>query len=271
MKRFIRQTIEYMPAPLPVLLQDSFRYIRYGQIRRRQRVHHRILGRLESPEVIAQGPFRGMRYISSAFCSEILPKLVGTYESEVSSAVEAICGAGCDRIIDIGAAEGYYAVGLALRNPAATVIGFELNSSARYYFRQLARRNGVSNRIEVRGICDRDSLAEAMEGAMRPALICDCEGAEDFLLRPDLIEPLRRAFVLVETHDGLTTDAGVLEGITERLCERFEPTHDIEVIVSRDRSSDDLPAQIHLSPEEAEQAMDEGRPWARWLFLAPRI
>jgi hypothetical protein len=211
-----------------------------------------------------------MCYISSAFCSEILPKLFGTYELEVSPAIEMICSAGCDRIVDIGAAEGYYAVGLALRNPDAIVVGFETNSSARYYLRRLARRNGVADRIEVRSACNPDALARAMEGARQPAVVCDCEGAEDSLLDPARIEALRRAFVLVETHDGLWTDAGALEGITDRLRDRFQPTHEVEVIPSRDRNKDDLPKGIHLAPDEAAEAMNEGRPWAKWMFLTPR-
>ncbi len=270
-KRTVLQGIERMPAPLPVLIQDSFRYLRYGEVRRRRKAHGQILGRLGSAGQIAQGPFRGMCYISSAFCSEILPKIVGTYELEVSPAIEAICCAGCDRIVDIGAAEGYYAVGLAMRNPSTRVIAFEMNPSARYYLRKLARRNGVAERIDVRGRCEPDSLARALHGARKPAVVCDCEGAEDFLLCPDQVEPLRGSFVLVETHDGLSTDAGVLAGITDRLRERFEPTHEIEVISSRDRREDDLPTGLDLSPDEADEAMDEGRPWAQWLFLRPRV
>ncbi len=66
------------------------------------------------------------------------------------------------------------------------------------------------------------------------------------------------------------TDAGILEGITDRLRERFEPTHIVEVIASRERSREDLPAESRLSTEEAIEAMDEGRPWAQWLFMTPR-
>jgi hypothetical protein len=269
MKTMMRDAIANLPAPLPILIQDSYRYLRYGQIRRRRRSQKKILGRLGGGGVI-QGPFLGMSYISSAFCSEILPKLVGTYELEISPAIEAICRAGCDRIIDIGAAEGYYAVGLALRNPDAAVIGFEMNPSARYYLQKLAERNGVSAQIEVRGICDLDSLAQALDGAQKPAVVSDCEGAEAFLLNPDRVEPLRRAFILVETHDGMKTDSGLMEGITNRLLERFGVTHEIEVIASRERTRNDLPPGTDLSDEEAAQAMDEGRPWAQWLFLTPR-
>ena len=108
-----------MPAPLPVWIHGAFRYLRYPRVRRRRLTHRRILGRLDRPKQVSQGPFQGMRYLALAYCSEVLPKLVGTYECELIPGIEAICQAGCDRIVDIGAAEGYYAVGMALRNPGA--------------------------------------------------------------------------------------------------------------------------------------------------------
>jgi len=256
---------------MPVWIQGTFRYLRHPRVRERRRLHRRVLARLDSPRRVSQGPFRGMRYVALAYCSEILPKLVGTYENELVPAIETICESNCDRIVDIGAAEGYYAVGMALRNPSARVVAFEINPSARHYLRRLSRRNGVAGRIAIRGSCTLDSFGDSLEGARRPALICDCEGAEDQLLRPDLIEPLRRAWIVVETHDGLETDHGVLEGITRRLHERFEATHEVEIIPSRARSREELPRGCSvLTDPEAAAAMDEGRPWAQWLFLKPR-
>lgn len=271
MKLQLQRSIEHLPAPLPVVLQDAYRFLRYSDVRRKRKTQGVIRSRLDSPDRVAQGPFRGMSYIPTAFYSSVLPKLVGTYESEVYPAIEAICAAGCDRIVDIGAAEGYYAVGMALRNLDAKVVCFEMNPSGRYYLRQLIERNGVSDRVQILGICEPGSLASALEGASRPAVICDCEGAEDFLLRPDRIEPLKRSFVLVETHDGLEIDSVPLEGITDRLHERFAPTHTVEVIGSRARNRENLPADCRLSPEEATEAMDEGRPWAQWMFMAPKL
>jgi hypothetical protein len=271
MKHLLRRGIERLPAPLPLVLQDAFRYVRYPQVRSRRRAQHQIIGRLATPDRVAQGPFRGMKPIAAAYCSEFLPKLVGTYEREIAPAVEAICAAGCDRIIDIGAAEGYYAVGMAMRNPDAVVIAFEMNPSARYYLRQLAERNHVSDRLQIQGTCNLTSLAVSLEGARHSALICDCEGAEDLLLDPARIEPLRHSYILVETHDGLATDSGVLAGIGRRLHERFGATHAIETIDSQPRSGEDLPAGTQLSPEESAEAMNEGRPWARWLFMTPRL
>jgi hypothetical protein len=212
-----------------------------------------------------------MHYLGLAYSSEILPKLVGTYECELMPAIETVCRSGCDRIIDIGAAEGYYAVGMALRNPRATIVSFEINPSARFYLRRLVRRNGVSDQIAIRSECRVESLRESLGGARRPAVICDCEGAEDELLCPDRIEALRRALIVVETHDGLATGAGVLKGITGRLKDRFTATHQVEVIASRRRHRAELPHHCTaLTDDEAMVAMDEGRGWAQWLFLKPR-
>jgi hypothetical protein len=249
---------------------DTYRLLRFPSVRRKLAVRQRILEALDSPEVILQGPFQGMRYRDEAHGSELLPKILGSYEAELVPAIEAICGAGCDRIIDIGAAEGYYVVGLALRNPHATVVGFEQSHAARRELRKLVAHNGVENRVIVEGTCDVQSLAIALEPAARPAVICDCEGAEDQLLNPDQVEPLKRSLILVETHDGLEQDGIPLSGIVDRLVARFEPTHAIETIASRPRTLADLPPGASLDPEDALEAMCEGRPRADWLFLTPR-
>jgi hypothetical protein len=272
MSQLLRRAVERMPAPIPFWIAGTYQFARYPQVRQRRLIHRRILGRLDRSQLVSQGSFQGMNYIPLAYYSEILPKLVGTYERELIPAIEMICRAGCDSIVDIGAAEGFYAVGMALRNPRAKIVAFELSASGRYFLRRLAARNGVSDRIMIRGECNIEALRDSLAEARLPAVICDCEGAEDTLLRPDQIEPLRRSLIVVETHDGLSTAGGMLEGITDRLHERFAPTHHIELIASRPRSRDDLPRACSsaLTDDDAAEAMNEGRPWAQWLFLRPK-
>jgi hypothetical protein len=85
-------------------------------------VRNRTRGRVHS------GPFAGMRWISSApDCARIhIPKLLGIYERELNPYIDQACALNFSRIVDVGAAEGYYAVGMALRNPHARVIAFEI-------------------------------------------------------------------------------------------------------------------------------------------------
>jgi FkbM family methyltransferase len=53
--------------------------------------------------------------------------------------------------VDIGAAEGYYAVGLARSKPDARIVCFEAHKPAHYLLKHLATLNGLQNRIELQG------------------------------------------------------------------------------------------------------------------------
>ena len=64
---------------------------------------------------VAAGPFAGMRYITRSCGSKLAPKVIGCYERELHPAIENAIRGDYQRIIDIGCAEGYYAVGLAWR------------------------------------------------------------------------------------------------------------------------------------------------------------
>ena len=264
MKEVLRRCLERLPAPLPLLTQDAYRHVRYSKIRRERRLRRRILKKTRWSGSVVQGPFQGMRYFPRSCGSTILPKLLGTYECEIAPAVEAIAASGCDRVVDVGAAEGYYAVGLALRIPGVPLIGFEMDASARYYLRRLVRLNGVEDRVEIRGECGLEELAESLEGAARPVVVCDCEGAEGVLLDPDRVPGLRRAWLLVETHDD------IVPGVSARVKSRFAATHDVETVRSRPRGPADLPPGCDLTPEEVVEATDEYRSRAEWLFLKPK-
>ena len=246
------------------MTQDAFRYVRYAKIRKEGRIRREILRKTQWSGAIAQGPFRGMRYSLNSYGSTILPKLFGTYESELVPAIEAIAASDCDKIVDIGAAEGYYAVGLALKVPEIPIVGFEMSSSARYYLRRLIRLNKVEDRIEIRGECNAESLANALEWSERPVVICDCEGAEDFLLDPEKVPALRRSWILVETHDD------IVAGVSQRVHDRFRETHDIEIIRNQPRTREDLPPGFDFNAEEVAEAVDEYRSWAEWLFMRPK-
>jgi tRNA G46 methylase TrmB len=117
-----------------------------------------------------------MRYIDGAVRATHLPKLLGTYERELNHYIEGACALNFPLIVDIGAAEGYYAVGMALRNPKARMIAFEMDTKARAALAEKLRLNHVGNRVEIRGKCEPEDLERALMGESRPFVICDAEG-----------------------------------------------------------------------------------------------
>src|SRR5687767_8100107 len=59
---------------------------------------------------IWNGPFKGMEYVDAQTEGALIPRLLGTYECELHPHLERLAGEGLDCVIDVGCAEGYYAV-----------------------------------------------------------------------------------------------------------------------------------------------------------------
>jgi hypothetical protein len=215
------------------------------------------------------GPFAGMRYIQGAVGSAYVPKLLGIYERELNACIEEACALNFPLIVDVGAAEGYYAVGMALRNPDARIVAFEMEERGREALREMARLNDLTSRIEIREKCSSGDLRSMLSDLKRVLVICDVEGDENELLNSVAIPTLAHAHVLVETHDF------VLRGITESLIQRFSPTHDIQRIWQQPRHRADMPYRAigtTLLPRRyLDWAVSEWRPERMsWLWMQPR-
>src|SRR5205807_1286288 len=94
---------------------------------------------------VCRGPLRGMRYIKGLEGSsgDLVAKLAGTYERELHSVVADWIAAKHPQIIDVGCAEGYYAVGFAYAMNDTTVHAFDIDPVARERCASLSRLNGV--------------------------------------------------------------------------------------------------------------------------------
>lgn len=200
---------------------------------------------------VLSGPFTGMRMAPEASWGGMAARLVGSYEQEIADDVAAIIESAPSRVLDIGAAEGYYAVGLARALPETGVFAFDIDPEARRLCRAAARLNGVTN-IHVGGRMDHSLLRKHVTPGCW--VICDCEGFEAELLDPDRVPELRRANLLVELHEFAHP------GVTRLILDRFATTHGTTVVNARPRRARDYPALAHLSVAEAEAAVDEGRP-----------
>jgi Met-10+ like-protein len=217
--------------------------------------------------VVQSGPFSGMRYIAKSHHSQLIPKWLGIYERELIGAVEEAIGLQPDTVVDVGAAEGYYAVGLALRMPQTRIIAFEMVPEARELLTNLAEINGVSDRITIRGACRSRDLAEVLENTGNTLVVCDVEGAEAYLLDPIRVPGLNRCHILVELHDIK------LGGISEELRGRFSATHDIEHIWEEKRERSEFPYQTFYTkmiPSSLDVAVSEVRAGRMaWYWMRP--
>src|ERR1019366_10138283 len=197
--------------------------------------------------------------------------LLGTYESELHPWLERIVAMPFAHVVDIGGGTGYYAVGLALRMPKARLTVFELTAGAREVIANVARLNGVTDRITLLNECTPANLATTIVPGESTFILIDVEGAEMELLDPATIPPLRDATILVETHDILVPDC------RDAIVRRFAATHVIEEVATVARSLDEFPPALaprwrRLFPRLALEAIHELRGGPQvFMLLAPRV
>jgi len=224
----------------------------------------RLQGILKDAKVIG-GPFQGMEYgKTSSFCSAYNPKILGTYEMELIPVINEFLEKGYSHIVDIGAADGFYAIGFALKSSESKIIAYEQSPRARKQLGILARTNGVQDSIEIRERCERRDMMSLT--ATPGLLIVDCEGYEEVLLDDPVIKHLKDWDFLIETHDGFS------HGVTRKLIERFKPTHNVTVIDTihdLDKADHCIPEVIqHLKRQDQDLLLSEQREHAtlRWLL-----
>lgn len=211
---------------------------------------------------VRSGPFEGMAYVSAARGSVLLPKLMGIYEREIFAWVEELVAKTYDSVVDVGCAEGYYAVGLARRIAGARVYAFDIDVSAQDLCRELATLNGVADRVEVGGACNCAGLGEVLARPGRSLVVSDCEGYEDVLLDPANVPGLRSADLLIEVHEF------AVQGVTARLMSRFAATHTLRRTPAVKIKPEELPELASFDRPTQEDSVSEFRPpGMEWLLL----
>lgn len=177
---------------------------------------------------VSDGPFQGMKYGQEAFFSAYAPKLLGCYEAELHGAIELLLQRKYQSVVDIGAAEGYYAIGMALRLPMAQIVAFEEDEHAQQLCLEMALLNGVADRVEVRATCTPPLLDQTLQpfAEAETLIICDVEGYESELMNPRSVPALTQCDLIIEMHDCLAPK------VTSTLLERFAGTHNVQIIES---------------------------------------
>ncbi len=191
-------------------------------------------------------------------------KLLGFYEQELHGWIEEAIARGPDLILNVGCAEGYYAIGMAIRTAGSRILAFDIDEQSQTVCRQYASVNNVSDRIHVMGKLSAEELEDHLLGSTKPFLVVDCEGCELDLLRPDVAPSLLFSTLLIECHDF----ANAL--ITKTLVERFSTSHRITIISEGARDPNTSPILAELGSSYRWMAVDEGRPQCmNWIHAAP--
>jgi len=184
---------------------------------------------------VMQGPLKGLDFLSTSSEGCHVAKILGCYEQPLQPFIETAIASQYDTVINVGCAEGYYAVGMAKRMPQTVVHAFDLDVAAQGKCAELAEKNSVRDRVVVGGEFLPSEFARYTN--QNVLLMCDIEGGELELLNPSRWPALREMDLIVESHECLHA------GITAELVERFGSTHCVSLV------EDDGQRALEKAPE----------------------
>jgi hypothetical protein len=207
--------------------------------------------------MVAAGPFVGMKLDYELFPVHTSPKFLGTYEQELHGAIERAIQLHPRYVLNIGCAEGFYAIGLAMRLNDAQVFAADADPKALSATMKNAELNGVSARVYPVGIVRPCQLSKYLKAEASLAVV-DCEGAEFTLLDPANDPILLRTNIVVEIHHEF--------GEASEIIRRFACTHNIIEISPAVRAAPDILTD-RIRSVDLLRAADERRGHQSWLFL----
>lgn len=216
---------------------------------------------------ILYGPFKGVNYYNRTVWGPITPKWIGTYELELHEIIHTIIDKQYNTIIDIGAAEGYYAIGLSSKCPTSQIISYDTDPIARVRQRQLHKLNPQHKNLSINKYCTAAVLDNAINGTS--LIICDIEGFEFDLIDPKSCKSLIHSDILVEIHSYKNHST---QEVKETLERRMKSSHNISTIRQIQRTIFNeirsIPEVSSLSNSRLLKAMDEERRISQyWLWM----
>ncbi|WP_296020002.1 hypothetical protein [uncultured Agrobacterium sp.] len=153
---------------------------------------------------VAHGPFKGLLLGADTHWGEGADRggmILGLYEQEILNIVDEI-PARYRTFIDLGAADGYYGLGMLVNNRFHTSYCYEITERGREVIAANAVLNGVADRVIIRGEATRefynDLPAEVRDQSL---VLVDIEGAEFDLIDAGTFAAFSKAMIVIEIHD----------------------------------------------------------------------
>lgn len=238
-----------------------------------QRMHlGRRLERQIGGKVIQYGAFRGMRLSKiSGWCkAELASMLLGMYEREVVQYLANLPYRARENFVNVGAAEGYFAIGMLHAELSVRTICFELSETSRESMRDGSSLTRNGQNLTLFGLADENFL-DKVEGVHgfeydNSVFLIDVEGAELEILTDDGLRRMARANIVIETHAMMVSEQEQME--FEKLCSKY---HRVSEIRTEGRNPGEF-FELDSWPDNHRWAIcSEGRPErGRWLVLSPK-
>ncbi|MDE2014521.1 MAG: hypothetical protein KGJ75_16485 [Alphaproteobacteria bacterium] len=236
--------------------------------RRRTQLSRQVDAAFDS--TIGYGPFKGQRLTPGNWwgVKERACMILGLYEQEILHSLMAV-PIGYSTFIDLGAGDGYYAVGALVSGRFRNAYCFEMSAEGRRVIADNARLNRVADRLTIHGAAGADFYRAIPDVHLKDSvLFIDIEGGEFDICGPEMFEAFRNSVIFIELHSFFYADG---QARYERLVRDAEKWFAVTAMTTGARDLSQFPELDRYDDTDRWLICSEGRKQRmQWLRLDPK-
>ena len=219
---------------------------------------------------VKYGPFKGLRLDRNTWWGklDLGSQCLGLYEKEILNLIESTPAGHYSTFIDIGAADGYYAIGMLVSAKINKTICFELTEKGRAVIAENWKNNHSPGELTILGAANAESFATLKADDLSNAFVLvDVEGAEFDLLTDDVLHQLKACTIVIEIHHWIDNFLDQYNAFLRNASRYFE----LETIARVERETSNLPELRDFTDDSRLLLTSERRPgMMRFLKLTPK-
>lgn len=220
--------------------------------------------------VVKYGPFTGLHLDRETWWGklDLGSQCLGLYEKEILNLIETTEADRYSTFIDIGAADGYYAIGMLVSGKVGRTICFEQTEKGRSVIAENWKKNHSVGELTILGEANAASFAALNPTDLDNALVLvDVEGFEFDLLTDEVLRLLTCSTIVIEIHHWMDNFLDKYTAFLRHAGNYF----DVEVIERVERETSNLPELRDFTDDNRLLLTSERRPGVmRFLKLTPK-
>lgn len=269
---FIAHEIEYFEPMLARATQSTTEQReawRKETIRERQeRISLEVFDQLNG--YVKYGPFTGLKLDRNTWWGklDLASQCLGLYEKEIIDVIGKIKPGDYDCFIDIGAADGYYAIGMLISGKFNKTTCFEITAEGREVIANNWEKNGSPGELNIFGEATAQSLAALpAKNTENAFVLVDIEGFEFDFLTAETLSLLQSCTIVIEIHHWVDDFMARYKTLLCAASQFFT----IEMLKPVERETLDLAELRDLTDDNRLLITSERRPGVmRFLKLTPK-
>ena len=215
---------------------------------------------------VQQGPFKGMIINEDQFWGQgdRSSKILGLYEKEIQDLIVSIQkDKNYSTFVDIGGADGFFAIGSLVNNLFEKCEVFEISKRGRISIQKNSKQNNVYDSIKIHDKASKRSLIK-IDNINNSLILCDIEGGEYELFDEKLINEIHPSDIIIEIHKDKENSLVNFE-------KRFTKSYSLTKITQEPRSLKNFKELENINDNNRALITSEGRSYVQeWWHLSPK-